>query len=102
MQQLMDLIQVEQAKRPTSNPGYQHIIPVTNLAPQQPESDATGSKKKRKEADPNSIMRPSANSSSARNLYAIEWCRQNRGGKRCEFATVWAAMETNKDPLLEV
>lgn len=110
MQQLMRTIQAEQAKCPipTSTPGHAPGI-TSSLALQQQEyqasesaTDATKSKKKRKEADPNFTMWPSANSGSARNLYAIEWCKQNRGGKRGEFAAAWSAMEANKDPLIEV
>ena len=65
-------------------------------------TDANKPKRKRKEADPNSTMRPSANSTSARNLYATEWCKENKGGTRGQYAAVRDAMKANKDPRVSV
>ncbi|KAF9229269.1 hypothetical protein BS17DRAFT_812021 [Gyrodon lividus] len=59
-------------------------------------------KRKHKAPDPNLVMRPDGKSTSARNLYAIEWCKQNKKGTRRQYTEHWGMLISTKDPLVEV
>ncbi|KAH7917281.1 hypothetical protein BV22DRAFT_1135536 [Leucogyrophana mollusca] len=59
-----------------------------------------GVKKKRAAADRNSVMRPSS-SATPRNLCAIDWCKQNKGGTTGDFTDYWDTLVKNNDPIFE-
>ncbi|KAG6381442.1 hypothetical protein JVT61DRAFT_5 [Boletus reticuloceps] len=73
-------------------------LPATATTKTVTTPDAGQPKQKCKEADLNLTMRPSANSTSVRNLYPIEWCKENKGSSHDQYAVVWDAMKANKDP----
>ncbi|KAF9222266.1 hypothetical protein BS17DRAFT_767909 [Gyrodon lividus] len=59
-------------------------------------------KRKRKAPDPNLVMCPDGKLTSTRNLYAIEWCKQNKKGTHRQYTEHWGMLISTKDPLVEV
>ncbi|KIJ57735.1 hypothetical protein HYDPIDRAFT_120394 [Hydnomerulius pinastri MD-312] len=59
------------------------------------------SKRKRKEPDMNSVVRPSAASTTPRNLCLIDWCKVNKGGLLGQFNAYWTELENIKGPIYE-
>ncbi|KIK97810.1 hypothetical protein PAXRUDRAFT_24472 [Paxillus rubicundulus Ve08.2h10] len=59
-------------------------------------------KRKWKVPDPNSVMRPDGKSTSTCNLYAIEWCKQNKKGTCGQYTEYWDMLVNTKDSLVEV
>ncbi|KAF9243732.1 hypothetical protein BU15DRAFT_71858 [Melanogaster broomeanus] len=62
---------------------------------------AQKNKRKRKEPDINSVVRPSTTSTTARNLCLIDWCKLNKGGLLGQFNAYWSELQKNKEPLYD-
>ncbi|KIJ10580.1 hypothetical protein PAXINDRAFT_157578 [Paxillus involutus ATCC 200175] len=57
-------------------------------------------KRKRKAPDPNLVMRPDGKSTSTRNLYSVEWCKQNKKGTCGQYTEHWSTLISMKDLLV--
>ncbi|KIK91806.1 hypothetical protein PAXRUDRAFT_26915, partial [Paxillus rubicundulus Ve08.2h10] len=78
------------------------FLTQTDLSSVQDTMQKPTGKRKWKVPDPNSVMRPNGKSTSARNLYAIKWCKQNKKGTRGQYTEYWDMLVNTKDPLVEV
>ncbi|KAI6041042.1 hypothetical protein EDC04DRAFT_2988063 [Pisolithus marmoratus] len=77
-------------------------IPGTAIAAANPKpgpvaGSGIGGKKKRNAPDKNSTMRASQTSTTPRNLCAIDWCKEHKGGTVGEFSEYWDTLVRNND-----